>query len=398
MSLCEPTDQSDVAGRLNFACQTGSVELVRKVVDECGVSNFDILDSYGSPPLYNAALKNDNPELVRYLIEKGATVELKNSENETAFFIAVFNGHLETAKVLLENGAKVDLKGGVYGDYPLHVAVKNNHSTMVNLLLAHKANVNCRNDNGETPLFIACGQNRFNLAYTLLMNKANKALAADGKDCLYIASEKKHKDIVRLLKANGPAELMEVKHSVQKTKSKVVEKKEPWQEVEFRKELEQLGITEAEAGRKPREAPPISQQRTAKKPSNKPRPLYDSDEEEELNNSIINARRGVIPTGCSAPAAAAVAPQQSRYRDPAGTTYNPTGAAHLKDIEHTKEAFKHYKPPEHVKVVPPPPGLIDHVDDEDEDGKEGKKALHHSPSPPKRSKDGQSRRAGTVRR
>eukprot|EP01064_Diplonema_japonicum_P012329 TRINITY_DN19808_c1_g1_i1.p1 TRINITY_DN19808_c1_g1~~TRINITY_DN19808_c1_g1_i1.p1 ORF type:complete len:384 (+),score=78.88 TRINITY_DN19808_c1_g1_i1:23-1153(+) len=372
MSLCAPTDSDDVTGRLNYACQMGHTSYVKQVVEECKVTNFDMLDQYGSPPLYNAALKNDNAELIKYLLKNGATVELKNADNETPFFIAVFNNHIEVSKLLLEHGAKTDLKGGVYGDYPMHVACRNNLSTMLNLLISHKANLNCRNDLGETPLFIACKQNRFNLAYTLLMNKANKNLSSEGKDCLYIASEKKHLGIIQLLKASGPAELMKVKQSQQVTKSKTTKKKETWQEIEFNRKLEQLGVSAEEAARKPRETP-VSTYRV-KKPSNRPRHLYESDEEEDA---------------ASKPADQSV-PQQPRtvYRDPAGTTYNPTGAAHIKDIQNSKEAFKNYKPPPRSNVKPPPPGFIDHQEEQAPAAPQ----LQHSPSPPRRSKSGQSRR------
>ena len=224
--------------------------------------NFDLLDQYGSPPLYNACLKNDCPRVVQYLLDKGATVGLKNADNETVLFIAVFNERIESVRVLIAAGAKVDEKGGVYGDYPLHICVKNNLPDMMALLMSYGASVNCRNDENETPLFLACKLDiRKRLAYELLMAKANKSLmSSDGKDCLYIASEKRNRDCVALLKASGPAELLQIKQTWDKQqpgskKPKTMERKESWQDAAFRNELKELGITEEQAKRKPRAVP-----------------------------------------------------------------------------------------------------------------------------------------------
>ena len=276
MSLCEPNDPTDVAGRLNYACQLGHSSFVDAVVKECHVKvlqptvfsfssshhhhtttpqNFDLLDQYGSPPLYNAALKNDCPRLIEYLLTRNATVAMKNADNETALFIAAFNNHIEVVRTLIAAGAKVDEKGGVYGDYPLHAAVKNNLQEMVQLLLANNASVNCRNDDNETPLYIACKFDREQLAYDLLMNKANKNLASEGKDCLYIASERRNKNIVKLLKASGTAELMELHKTLTAPAPAKKEKKKNWREAQFQQELGELGISEEQAGRKARHYP-----------------------------------------------------------------------------------------------------------------------------------------------
>eukprot|EP01063_Lacrimia_lanifica_P016235 TRINITY_DN22839_c0_g1_i1.p1 TRINITY_DN22839_c0_g1~~TRINITY_DN22839_c0_g1_i1.p1 ORF type:complete len:431 (+),score=184.29 TRINITY_DN22839_c0_g1_i1:67-1359(+) len=340
MSLVAPTDPNDVAGRLNYACQLGHTSFVEAVVRECNVTNFDMLDHYGSPPMYNAALKNDNAALVEYLVKKGASVHTKNEDNETALFIAAFNNHVEVAKALIAHGAKVDEKGGVYGDYPLHCAVRNNLRTMVNLLLQSNAAINCRNEKNETPLYIAASLDRKDILYTLLMNKANKNLqSSDGKDPLFIASEKKHRDCVNLLKANGPAELMAVKQQFEK-KGKQPQKKTSWREAEFKRELEELGISEQDAERKPRPEPtpppkPVAPVEAVKKvkaarAKSGPLPLYDSDEDEEERLARLDQQQKASEKILSA---------LPRYTDPEGTSYNPADPFHEGEMKKAKKGW-----------------------------------------------------------
>jgi len=288
MSLLEPKDPDDVAGRLNYACQLGHTVFVETVIREKQVKNMDLLDKYGSPPLYNACLKNDNPRLVEFLLDKGASVDLRNEDDETPMFIAAYNNRLECMKVLLARGASIKGTFGYYGESPLHVCVRNNFPEAMEFLLDNGAQINAKNKLGETPLFLACMLDRRELAVVLLMRKAGTKLQnRDGKDCVFIASEKKHKEILEALNASGPAELLQLKKqwaATQRKKEAAEEKPKPtWDEVAFKKELAAFGVTEEEAKRKPGPSQPLQQfpkKQKVKDPS-KPQPLWDSDEDSE---------------------------------------------------------------------------------------------------------------------
>lgn len=53
-------------------------------------------------------------------------------------------------KVLLENGANPDLPG-YENSTPLHMAIINNHVTVIKMLLEYGCNVNARNLHNITP-------------------------------------------------------------------------------------------------------------------------------------------------------------------------------------------------------------------------------------------------------
>ncbi len=71
------------------------------------------------------------------------------------FYSAAATGDLKTVNALLEQHPEWDLaryKDPSTGGTPLHVAAENGHADIVAVLLAHKAEVNARNNLGQTPL------------------------------------------------------------------------------------------------------------------------------------------------------------------------------------------------------------------------------------------------------
>jgi ankyrin repeat protein len=68
---------------------------------------------------------------------------------------AIRSNDIETAKLLIENGADVNAKNNYNGWTPLIKAVWDGHIKIAKLLLEHGADVNAKNNAGETALAIA---------------------------------------------------------------------------------------------------------------------------------------------------------------------------------------------------------------------------------------------------
>ncbi|MGO9863338.1 MAG: ankyrin repeat domain-containing protein [Terriglobales bacterium] len=137
----------------------------------------------------------DNPEYVRS--KKGEGVS-------TPLHTAVHDGHKDEAELLLAHGADVNAKDND-GWTPLHEAATRD---VAELLLAHGADVNARNtdrdNDGMTPLHFAAVMGKKDVAEVLLAHGAN-VNAKNGKfeTPLHLAAYKGDRGVVELLLAHG---------------------------------------------------------------------------------------------------------------------------------------------------------------------------------------------------
>ena len=118
---------------------------------------------------------------------------------------AAKNGDLEKVKALLkDNPNLVFSKDDKYGETPLHLAASKGYKELTQLLLANKADVNAKANDGGTPIYIAAQEGHKDVVELLLANKADvNAKGKDGITPLYMAVQDDHKDVVELLLAKG---------------------------------------------------------------------------------------------------------------------------------------------------------------------------------------------------
>ena len=119
-----------------------------------------------------AASSGGNAEVVKLLLDKGANVNIKTNTGTTALITASSGGYAEIVKLLLDKGADVNIKtnegitalmetsnGGyskkvIFGKAPT-AASERECIEVVKLLLAKGADINVKNNKGETALMIA---------------------------------------------------------------------------------------------------------------------------------------------------------------------------------------------------------------------------------------------------
>jgi ankyrin repeat protein len=105
--------------------------------------------------------------------------------------------------LLLASKADVNARGND-GRTALHVAARKGNKDASKLLLTSKANVNAKANDGKTPLHYAAGFGHKDVVELLLASKADvNAVANDGKTPLRYASDYDHKDVAELLRQHG---------------------------------------------------------------------------------------------------------------------------------------------------------------------------------------------------
>jgi hypothetical protein len=122
---------------------------------------------------------------------------------------AVRDGDLKKVELLIkEQPTLVSSKDEKYGQTPLHIAAFNDRLEVAKLLLANKADVNAKANNGSTPLQLAAAKGNKDMVELLLASKADvNAVDNDGWSALHSAVVWDHKDIQDVLKQHGGEDL-----------------------------------------------------------------------------------------------------------------------------------------------------------------------------------------------
>jgi len=127
--------------------------------------------------LVHNLLENNSLDLLNVLLDSGIDTELVNQYGETALLLAVKNGSPEVVKTLLEHGASTEIVDK-QGNTPVLLAIKRGNvegDIILNLLIAHKADLNKANTIGRAPLRVALDTQAFDCVNSLVLSKVDLA-------------------------------------------------------------------------------------------------------------------------------------------------------------------------------------------------------------------------------
>ncbi|HEY5538496.1 MAG TPA: ankyrin repeat domain-containing protein [Thermoplasmata archaeon] len=172
------------AGHPNLAEHLASRELALDVHEAASLGKMDRLRK----------LVAADPQVVNAVSEEGFP----------PLGLAAYLGQAEAVKFLLSKGSDVNFVAPATAFTALTGAVAGNHKIVVELLLAHGANVNHVYEDGLTPLSEAAANGNAEIVKLLLANGANvHAKTKDGKTALAFALERGHCEVADLLRQRG---------------------------------------------------------------------------------------------------------------------------------------------------------------------------------------------------
>ena len=142
-----------------------------------------------------------------YLGQQDLSIDSCDDEGLTGLHISCANGHEAVVRFLLTRGASLDLNCR-HGWTPLMFAAYYGHQNIVHLLTQSKANINASNLMGATPLLCACRCGHARIALTLLELGANtEQLWEDfnphATTPLITAAQHGHSQVVKILIEHG---------------------------------------------------------------------------------------------------------------------------------------------------------------------------------------------------
>lgn len=198
--------RKELSRSLLAAAQADDASKVRHLLERGADPSF-MASSTNCPPHspIRYAIDNDNREMLRLLLERGAEVN-ERAFGWTALHAAARNGKTEAVRCLLEHGAEVNALA--FGDTALHEAAENGKTEVVRCLLEHGAEVDLRSrrPHGATPLLLAAAlQTRRSELLRLLLEAGADPNARAGGGCspFMLAAERPCREACDLMRRYG---------------------------------------------------------------------------------------------------------------------------------------------------------------------------------------------------
>jgi ankyrin repeat protein len=189
------------------AAERGDFKVIRDIVaDDPSIVNTKNVNYCPGDTVLHAASEGGHAEIVEFLIQNGADVNIHDGSNNTPLYDALTasdftEGHKRVAEILLSNGADINAYNGEERRYEtaLH-SVAGWQMERVIFILNKGADINIRDYNGNTPLLNAVVSGKEDIVKFLLSKGAKKNIKNNhGYGPIEAALEFRRKDIADLI-------------------------------------------------------------------------------------------------------------------------------------------------------------------------------------------------------
>ena len=168
------------AGEIHEAAKTGDLEKIKEILTK-DPSRLEAQDKVGYTALNWAAMRAQW-EVVRFLVENNANVQIFGIDGNTPLHCAANHGNVAIIGFLIKKGAIVDKKNR-WGNTPLHISSISGNRKVAKILIFQGAKVNALSNEGWTPLYYAQLSGHTEMAGQLKRQGASlEYLDSDGKN------------------------------------------------------------------------------------------------------------------------------------------------------------------------------------------------------------------------
>ena len=141
-----------------ICCRTGQSKVLEMILNKANDNSLKHRAHIDGFNALFAATESDKDKCIEIIIQHGANIEEKTDDDNpivagaTSLHLAAFYGRLNAAKMLLNLGANPN-SYDINMSTPLHIAVKQGHIKIVQLLRSYKANLLAKDSSGFIPAF-----------------------------------------------------------------------------------------------------------------------------------------------------------------------------------------------------------------------------------------------------
>ncbi|MCP4334372.1 MAG: hypothetical protein GY785_17075 [Gammaproteobacteria bacterium] len=189
------------AAPLHDAVSTGDVDRVYALISP----DLEINEkTFGGMTAIQLAVRDDNLEIMKLLIDNGADVNVGVTRLKIApLQIAARNGNVGMANLLIVSGANVN-QPDHEGASALHFAVRGGKNDIAELLISNGAEVNAKDNEEYTPLHNAAWNGHLETVELLVNNGADINLTTyDGRTAYSCAVNSKKTEVAEFLERLG---------------------------------------------------------------------------------------------------------------------------------------------------------------------------------------------------
>ena len=162
------------------------------------IKNADGFSSLDNCPLLHYAARYDGCDIVKYLLDGGADIELKGGQGDTPLITAARCGDKKCCKLLLDRGANINARPAT-NTSPLIAASCHGHVDICRLLVERGADIDACVNDGTTSLHFAVWYDRYSIIMCLLSAGAQMTKDQEGVTPLEMAKKRKNGHSVWLL-------------------------------------------------------------------------------------------------------------------------------------------------------------------------------------------------------
>jgi ankyrin repeat protein len=148
-SKLDATDENKYTA-LHWACMRAHWDVVKYLIEEG--ADLNVVGGDGGTQI-NWAVHHDNVDIIKLMVEKGAKLNIRNRWGMTELHTAIWRGCIHVVEYLLDHGSDPTIKTNE-GWTAMHYAFRSGHDNVIEMLKERGLSMTEKDNMGRTPQYL----------------------------------------------------------------------------------------------------------------------------------------------------------------------------------------------------------------------------------------------------